>query len=151
MKITSIKETYNWKGRYEAVVSDVEYYQQPIEGPSKEVIEGHQRNLVFIKEIAPNMYSYGAKQLTNGVHHEAGYIWSSRVSVVNQVLGTNLIEVHVPVPGCSSLLQTVAMDVDALREILPQNYKIIKNKPWENATEEVYWIVKEDYDESSAN
>lgn len=151
MKIISIKETYNWKDRYEVVVGDIEYYQQPIEGPSKEVRDGYQNNLVFIKEIAPNIYSYGAKQLTNGVHHGAGYIWSSRASEVNQVLGTNLIEVKVPVPGCSALLQTVAMDVDTLREILPQDYKIIKNKPWENATEESYWVVKEDYDESSAN
>lgn len=151
MKIISIKETYNWKGRYEVVVGDIEYYQNPFDGPSKEITEHGVKNLVFLKEIAPNVYTYGVKQLTDGVHHKAGYVWSSRASAVNKVLNTDLIEVCIPCRGYSTLLTTVAIPVACLQKILPEGYKIIKNRPWRDDTEEVYWIVKEDYDESSEN
>lgn len=31
----------------------------------------------------PGIYSFGAKQLTDGIYHGAGYVWSSRAGCIN--------------------------------------------------------------------
>ena len=38
------------------------------------------------------VYSFGCKQLTNGVFHDAGYVWSSRPGCINGEFGMQLVE-----------------------------------------------------------
>lgn len=40
----------------------------------------------------PGVYSFGCKQLTDGVYHGAGYVWSSRAGCINGEFGMQLYD-----------------------------------------------------------
>lgn len=63
----------------------------------------------------PGVYSYGAKQLQDGFFHSAGYVWSSRCSVMNKLFDIRITEVVIN--GCS-----YGMDVDVLCELMNKQY-----------------------------
>jgi hypothetical protein len=41
------------------------------------------------------IYSFGCRQLTDGVFHGKGYVWSSRPGCINGEFGTKLIEANI--------------------------------------------------------
>ena len=69
------------------------------------------------------VFEYGAKQLTDSWDHKAGYIWSSRCSVMNQIFGTRLVEVSIN-------SRAYAIDVDLLKTLaerdLGQRFEVVK-------------------------
>ncbi len=70
------------------------------------------------------LYHYGARQLVASYDNPAGYVWSSRCSVMNKLFGTRLVEVFVN-GGC------YGMDVDLLKELvdrdLEDNFEVVQN------------------------
>jgi hypothetical protein len=56
------------------------------------LVEKETEELFCYSTNVEGVYSFGCKQLTNGVFHEAGYIWSSRPGCINGEFGTKLVE-----------------------------------------------------------
>lgn len=91
-----------WLSCDEEIKSDVKIHSALVEGDKEEL---------FCKSTnVEGIYKYGAKQLTNGVFHDAGYIWSSRTGCINGQFGTMLTEVVVN--GAS-----VAIDINVLKDL----------------------------------
>jgi len=57
--------------------------------------------------------------------HGKGYIWSSRASVMNQIFGSDIMEVAVRFPGEDCYFSR-AFDVSDVKEILPKGWDITK-------------------------
>lgn len=69
----------------------------------------------FVEDTSePGVFHIGAKQLKDDWDHKAGYVWSSRCSVMNQLFGTRLVEVNIN--SCA-----YAMDVDMLVELIERD------------------------------
>ena len=65
-----------------------------VEHKEKEVDGG----VLFYDKYSNGVYQYGLRSTRPYMDHEAGYIWSSRASVLNQEFGTNLIDVSLKTP-----------------------------------------------------
>lgn len=76
-------------------------------------------------EVIPDVFNFYAAQLEDDDEHEAGYKWASRCSIINEYFGTELIDVdcyctNTPTP------QRFGVRVSDLKEILPEEYTIVK-------------------------
>lgn len=56
------------------------------------VVEHGTEELFCMNTNIPGVYSFGCKQLTDGVYHGAGYVWSSRAGCVNGQFGLQLYD-----------------------------------------------------------
>lgn len=117
-----VKSKYNSDFYLETEVVDYRY--KKIE--SGEVIHSSSDGKLerFVKDTSEEgVFEYGAIQLTDSWDHKAGYIWSSRCSVMNQIFGTRLVEVVIN-------SRSYAMDVDVLKTIaerdLSQKFEVVK-------------------------
>ena len=95
-------------------------------------VERHEKivdglNLVAIK-YDNGLWRYYAEQLEDDDEHKKGYRWSSRVGVVNKEFKLNLIEVVYQNKYCSC--NTGAMEVSALLNILPEDYRVVRDVKW---------------------
>ena len=69
---------------------------EPIQKKDKiysKLVKNNTSELFCYDTTVPGIYSFGCKQLTDGVYHEAGYVWSSRSGCINGQFGMQLIEV----------------------------------------------------------
>lgn len=56
------------------------------------LVENNTEELFCCDTNVPGIYSFGCKQLTDGVFHGKGYVWSSRPGCINGQFGTKLVE-----------------------------------------------------------
>lgn len=65
--------------------------------------KSNDETFLFVKESnVKGIYSFGAEQLKDSYDHSAGYVWSSRASVMNKEFGTTLTEVVLKHAGCGT-------------------------------------------------
>ena len=79
-------------------------------------------------EIMPGVFNFYAAQLETDEEHEAGYKWASRCSIMNEYFGVNLIDVSCYMTDNHSTPHDLGIDVQVLKEILPDNYCILKRE-----------------------
>lgn len=56
------------------------------------IVENGKEELFCCETSVAGIYTFGCKQLTDGVYHKAGYVWSSRPGCINGQFGTKLVE-----------------------------------------------------------
>ena len=77
------------------------------------IIEEEQEEAFVKKTSIEGVYSYGLKQLKDGIEHKAGYVWASRCGVMNMLFGTKLLEVSIN--G-----RCYGMDIDVFKALLEE-------------------------------
>jgi hypothetical protein len=88
---------------------------------SKEVEDGRERGLLFVKATThPKVFTYGLKQLGDGIYHGDGYVWSSRVGCLNIEFYEDFVEVHID--NCANY----CMHRADLQELLPDDISLEK-------------------------
>ena len=92
-----------------------------------------------------NFFTYGCKQLAYDPvwGHPAGYIWSSRASVMNKLFGTKLIDITYWIEGTYKCYGCIAVTVDFLNELLKNTeYVVDIENPSVSDEDIVYNVVK---------
>ena len=88
---------------------------------SKEVVDDRERGLLFVKATShPKVFHYGCRQIGDGIYHGDGYVWSSRVGVLNLEFDEDFVEVHI---DCRAGL---CMHKADLEELLPEGMSLKK-------------------------
>ena len=99
---------------------------------SKEVKDGSDRGLLFVKATTnPKVFTYGLKQIGNGIYHGDGYVWSSRVGCLNIEFDEDFVEVYI------DNFATCCMHKADLQELLPDDISLEKRVMFED--EEIYY------------
>lgn len=89
-----------------------------------------------------NVFVYGCKQLKDSWDHKAGYVWSSRASVMNKTFGTQLVDVLYQQEG-SYLLRGFAIDASVLNTLLEgTGYHIDLDNPVVEKFDIIYKLVR---------
>lgn len=87
LKVTNIIHGTPWIEVYKELIEEVKPTDYCFTKSDDE-------EFLFIKETnIKGIYSFGMEQLKDSYDHKAGYIWSSRASVMNKEFGTALTEV----------------------------------------------------------
>lgn len=103
---------------------------------SKEVKDGLEKGLLFVKTTSnPKVFTYGFKQIGDGIFHGDGYVWSSRVGCLNNTFGQDFVEVWIDNNA------TFCMHKDDLQELLPEDYTLEKRVMFKD-NEVYYYPVK---------
>lgn len=83
-------------------------------------------DVAFLNRFSDGSYSFGIIQGDyESMGHSKGYIWSSRASVMNQIFGTNIIEVAVKLPE-DEFYFSRAFDLEKVRSILPEGWDYVE-------------------------
>jgi hypothetical protein len=78
------------------------------------VVEDGKEELYYKGTNVPGVFTFGCKQLTDGVYHKAGYVWSSRTGVINGEFNTRLV--YAVICGCGYW----SIDVDTLKDLVEE-------------------------------
>lgn len=92
-----------------------------VEHKEKEVEGG----ILFYDKYSNGIYQYGLRSTRPYMDHEAGYIWSSRASVLNQEFGTNLIDVSLKTPD-EDYYWCGAVEVEQIE--MPKGFSIVEDQ-----------------------
>ena len=88
--------------------------------------------LLYVRETThPEIFSYGLVQLEDGIYHKAGYVWSSRVGVLNIMFDEEFVEVNIG--HCAGY----CMRKSDVEKLLPENIELTKKIMFED--DEVYF------------
>ena len=99
---------------------------------SKEIHEPGEHGLLFVRATSnPKVFTYGFKQIGDGIYHGDGYVWSSRVGCLNLEFDEDFVEVHIN--NCA----LYCMHKDDLQELLPEGY--IREKQLMFKDNEIYY------------
>ena len=90
--------------------------------------------LFVAKTNIPEVYVYGAIQLKDNFMHKAGYVWSSRVGILNKNFNSDYVQVIIN----NSAMYT--MRVSEASKYLPDGYEYVKEIKYDN--EPTYIIQK---------
>lgn len=108
---------------------------------TKKIVQRQERQIsdngdvAFLNKFSDDSYSFGIIQGDyESMGHSKGYIWSSRASFMNQIFGTNIIEVAVKLPE-DEFYFSRAFDLEKVRSILPEGWDYIE-EAWDDG--EVY-------------
>lgn len=92
-----------------------------VEHKEKELHDG----ILFYTKYSNGIYQYGLRSTRPYMDHEAGYIWSSRASVINQEFGTNLIDVSLKTPD-EHWYWCGAVEVEQIE--MPEGFSIVEKQ-----------------------
>lgn len=85
-------------------------------------------DVAFLDKYSDGSYTFGIKQGDyKSYGHSKGYIWSSRASVINQIFGTNIMEVSVVIPNHITRVCR-SFDVNDITSVLPDGWKILASQ-----------------------
>lgn len=105
-----------------------------VEHKEKEVEGG----ILFYDKYSNGIYQYGLRSTRPYMGHDAGYIWSSRASVLNQEFGTNLIDVSLKTPD-EDYYWCGAVEVDKVE--MPEGFSIIEDQFYSG--EKYYTVIRD--------
>lgn len=106
--------------------------QKEVHGMSNE-----NSHLFVCETNIPSVYNFGAMNLKpDNFGHDAGYVWSSRVGVLNKEFGTDFVEVYV------NNYAGYCMSVNDLKRLMPAEYSFKKVIRFESQ-EPYYEVVDE--------
>lgn len=80
----------------------------------------------YYGESSDGICSYGVSFNKPYMGNPAGYIWSSRGSVLNGLLNTRIID-NIVVKDVRGRTYYTSMTVDKVEELLPREYKVVKD------------------------
>ncbi len=131
-------------------IVDFHYGRTPcIEGDDKLEVKDRikesedEEGILFLQETnQPGIYRYGYQTKKDDPiwNHKAGYIWSSRASVMNANFNTRLAECNYRQRGTQTYT-SCAIDVDTLESILDTDKYIIVRSEYKNC--EINYRVEE--------
>lgn len=80
----------------------------------------HKHRIFVAETTVPEVYMYGAVQLTDEWEHKAGYVWSSRPGFLNELFGECFVDIRYN--NC-----TYAMKASDLEDYLSDEYYISRS------------------------
>ena len=84
-----------------------------------ETLENGHSKIFVARTNYPEVFVYGAIQLNDNYEHEAGYVWSSRVGVLNKYFNKDYVDVVID----NSIY---AMRVRDASKYLPKGYRFVR-------------------------
>ena len=104
---------------------------------SKECKDGLEHGMLFVKATTnPEVFHYGFRQMGEGIYHGDGYVWSSRVGVLNIEFDQDFVEVIID--NCAGY----CMHLEDAKKYLPEGYHFEKRIMFKE--EEVYYYPVKD-------
>ena len=127
-KITTKMIDRNWSGC--SVYLNIPLYRKDLEESNEHrvcrITEDNEEYELNLIEHKMGVFTFYAKQLKDNKDHKAGYLWSSRCSVMNKFFGTELVEVGAYLINSQTTPYEVGIKVSDLKDVLPEEYCIVK-------------------------
>ena len=115
--------------------------EEPLVG--KDIVQSHVDNEgeLFLKRTnVPGIYFYGFKQAKESMGHPAGYVWSSRASVLNKTMNLTLLDATYKV---DTSLRGCAIDLKLFEQLLNENgFEVNFTPTRNNSSDTVYTITQ---------
>lgn len=109
------------------------------------LVECNTEELFCKSTNVPGVYSFGAEQLTDGVFHGAGYVWSSRAGCINGQFGMQLYD-HCVINGSGfwyadiNIIKTLVEEYTGKEYTIEQYYNFYDK----NKEEPVYRLIEKE-------
>lgn len=110
---------------FDVVGGKLEDFSRDMELIGSKNVDSNGRLELYRSKTYKWYYRYRLTQLRPDWEHEAGYVWSSRASLVNKIFGTKISEIVIyenPCMPCSC-----SIDADELSALLPAEYEVRRN------------------------